>query len=79
MQLSCLLPSTEICPDLGAMLADTRNVHGFFDWCEEVQRGAFGAETGRGWGALQWQDESSNWNKAQRSHSELRFKGTLTS
>lgn len=79
MQLSCLLPHPETCPDLAAKLAATRTVHGVFGWCEEVQCGASGPKAERGWGMLHWQDESSNWNKAQRSHLELRFKGALTS
>lgn len=79
LQLSCPLPCPETCLDLGAMLADTGKMRGFFAWCEEVQCGAFGAEAGRGRGALQWQHEPSSWNKAQRPHLELRFKATLTS
>lgn len=52
MQLSCLLPHPETCPDLAAKLAATRTVHGVFGWCEEVpldqrQKGAGECCTGK--------------------------------
>jgi len=52
------VPCPETCPDLGAMQC----------LCSR------GITTGQGWGALQWQDVSSNWNKVQRPHLELRFR-----